>query len=115
MLLCREEAERIALAGGEPARELVVGLFDQVAEQGERLEKVERRLGQNSRNSSKPPSSDGLAKPAPRSLRKRGARKPGGQGIAPAPAYEMLDLANAPGMDRLVFQEAREVGGEFGR
>ena len=54
MQLCREDAERIALAVGEPARELIVRLFDQVAEQGERLEKVERRLGQNSRNSSLP-------------------------------------------------------------
>lgn len=44
-----------------------------------RIAELEARLGQTSRNSSKPPSSDGLAKPAPRSLRKRGARKAGGQ------------------------------------
>lgn len=44
-----------------------------------RVAELEARLGQTSRNSSKPPSSDGLAKPAPKSLRKRGARKPGGQ------------------------------------
>jgi transposase len=44
-----------------------------------RIAELEARLGQTSRNSSKPPSSDGLAKPAPKSLRRRGARKPGGQ------------------------------------
>jgi transposase len=41
---------------------------------------LRRQLGQNSRNSSKPPSSDSpFVKPAPRSLRRRSGRKPGGQ------------------------------------
>jgi transposase/regulator of replication initiation timing len=40
---------------------------------------LRRRLGLNSTNSSKPPSSDGLGKPPPTSIRPRGGRKPGKQ------------------------------------
>lgn len=46
-----------------------------------RIAELEARLASNSGNSSKPPSSDGLAKPAPktRSLRAKTDREPGGQ------------------------------------
>ena len=41
---------------------------------------LKRQLGQNSRNSSKPPSSDSpFVKPAPKSLRGKSGKKPGGQ------------------------------------
>jgi transposase len=49
---------------------LIVVLAGRVAE-------LEARLGKNSRNSSKPPGSDGLGKPAPKSLRKPSGRRPG--------------------------------------
>src|SRR3982750_4458441 len=42
-----------------------------------RIADLEARLKQSSKNSSKPPSADGLAKPAPKSLRGKSGRGPG--------------------------------------
>ena len=49
------------------------------ARQAERISELERRLGLNSRNSSKPPASDGLSNPLAPKRDNRTGRKPGGQ------------------------------------
>lgn len=56
---------------------------------------LKRQLGQNSRNSSKPPSSDSpFVKPAPKSLRPKSGRKPGGQPGHPGSTLALVDDPN---------------------
>jgi transposase len=66
--LTREQLIAIILAQGEMIEKLIA-----------RVAELEEKLAQNSNNSSKPPSSDGLAKPPAKSLRTKTGRKPGGQ------------------------------------
>jgi transposase len=64
---------------GRLARALdeLAGVQAELVEAKARIADLEARLGQNSTNSSRPPSSDGLAKPAPKSLREKSGRGPG--------------------------------------
>lgn len=76
--------------GKEAVLKLVQGTFVILAE---RIQKLEDQLAKNSRNSGKPPSSDGFDKPAPYSLRKRSRRKSGGQ---PGHAGYKLEMVKQP-------------------
>ena len=53
-------------------------LKEQLAQANARIKDLEDRLAQDSRTSSKPPSSDGLAR-LPRSTRRPSGKHPGGQ------------------------------------
>jgi transposase len=64
----------------QQGEEAVVALFEETfSKLVDRIQALEDQIAKNSRNSSKPPSSDGLSKPRPRSLRKSSGKKSGGQ------------------------------------
>lgn len=62
-----------------PLQQQVQDLMAQMLVMQERIKELEGRLALNSKNSSKPPSSEGLSKPAPKSLRPTGKKANGGQ------------------------------------
>jgi transposase len=69
---------------------LVVEQAAQIGRLTARVVELERRLGLNSTNSSKPPSSDGLGKKPPKSLRGRSSRRVGKQPGAPGSALRQV-------------------------
>jgi len=95
-------AALVAALRGELA-DSQAALAQAVAELGsaqERIAELETRLNQTPRNSSKPPSAEGLGKPPPRSLRKKSGRTPGGQD-----GHEGRTLAQVARPDREVPHE----------
>ena len=100
-------------AGRRELLALVVALRSELAELRAENEKLRgqvrelaAQLGANSRNSSKPPSADGLAKPAPKSLRGKTGRKPGGQ-----PGHPGRTLTQVPDPDEVIVHEPGRCGG----
>jgi transposase len=91
-MLTREEILSLCASNPEVIA-YIVSLESQIKELTERLLALESRLNQNSRNSSRPPSTDYFVKekPNPKSLRKKSGKKPGGQDGHPGTTLEMVD------------------------
>src|SRR3954453_7706640 len=85
---------------------VIAQLRARIVEQDAEIAELKRRLAASSRNSSKPPSSDGLDKPAPKSLRGRSGREPGGQ-----PGREGRTLRRVAVPDEVVVHEPGACSG----
>jgi len=75
----REDLENIYMRAPDTLIDIILDLQEKNVVLLKRSEELEQRLRKNSRNSSKPPSSDGPGKPAPKSQRKKSGKKTGGQ------------------------------------
>ena len=73
-------------------RDLVAVLTGRIAEQDAKIAELEARLNKNSKNSNKPPSTDGLKKGAPKNSRQPSGRPSGGQ-LGHIGATKMLNPA----------------------
>ena len=78
-MFTREELLPLARSQPEALVEIILALQERLEQLEKRVKELEAQLAKNSQNSNKPPSSDGLSKPSPKSLRTRSGRKPGGQ------------------------------------
>ena len=84
----------------------IAALEEQLAGLGAQVEALAAQVKLNSRNSSKPPSPDGLAKPAPKSLRGKSGRKPGRPEGQPGAAMQLSDHP-----DKVVRHRPKSCGG----
>lgn len=71
--------EEIGQAYDQGKAAVIALIHETIGRLAERIQVLEDRVSKNSQNSGKPPSSDGLNKPAPKSRRKRSGKKSGGQ------------------------------------
>ena len=119
-MMTRQEAEAIYDAGKETVVQVFLELSRKVdqlttdfaalkaenAALRERVQTLEEQVSKDSHNSHKPPSSDGLSKPKPKSLRQKSERPTGGQ---PGHPGHTLHMAEKP--DRIVPHRVERCSG----
>src|SRR5258707_13585425 len=74
-----DEIHAVYEQGKAAVRSLFEGQAELIRALEARLQALEDQIAKNSQNSSKPPSSDGLHKPSPKSLRRPSGKRSGGQ------------------------------------
>jgi transposase len=104
-MMTRKEAQSVYRAGEETVVRVLLDLSAKVdqltaefailkaenAALRERVQTLEEQVAKDSHNSHKPPSSDGLAKPKPKSLRPKSDRPTGGQPGHPGHTLRMVE------------------------
>src|ERR1035441_3876230 len=105
-MMTREEAEAIYHAGPEAVVRVLLEMDVRLDASQQRVRQLEERLAKDSHNSSKPPSSDGLSKPKPKSLRSPSGRPTGGQ---PGHSGRTLRMVEKP--DCTVFHPVNQCAG----
>ncbi len=93
-MLIRQDFQTTYEQGPDAVFSVVTTLQAQIETLQAELKKLRDRLGKDSHNSSKPPSSDGLAR-KPVSLRPQTGRKPGGQKGHPGKTLSLTDTPDA--------------------
>lgn len=97
--MTREEFDKVFEKGPE-------ALFEVIRVLEGRIKVLEDRLAQNSRNSSRPPSTDGYQKPSPKSQRVPSEKKQGGQAGHTGATLEKIENP-----DHVVFHRVHECKG----
>jgi len=85
------DSNQLAELDQETLISIILTLHERVREQDAVIQSLRDQLAKNSRNSGRPPSSDGLKKPRTRSLRKKTGRRSGGQKGHQGHTLKMVD------------------------
>jgi len=111
VLTRREELLLLARRQPEVVVDQLLASEQEVKKLLAKIGKLEDQKALNSTNSAKPPSSDGLTKPAPRSLRQKTGRKPGGQPGHPGHTLEPVKKPDHTQVHRLYLCPCGLCGG----
>ena len=91
--LTREKALAIFREGEEAVVFILLEMDRRIGRLEDRVKELEDQLAKNSRNSSKPPSTDGFHRPVPKSMRQKSQHPTGGQ---PGHLGQTLQMSETP-------------------